>query len=84
MLRKILGSTNFYLGMTVSIVYQIDHLKHRVKKLAETPTVHSPAEYVAVRAARGDYFNASGIETLKCDYQFYKIITNPNNGQPRH
>jgi hypothetical protein len=83
MLRKIVGSVNFYLAATVHIVYEIDMLKGRIKKLAETETVNSAREYVIVRAARGDYFKPGGVETMKFDYEFYRIITNPQNGKPR-
>ena len=83
MLRKLFSSTNFYLAVTVNIIYEIDYLKRRIKKLAETEKVNSAAEYVAVRAARGDYFKPDGLETMKFDYKFYGIITNPQNGKPR-
>lgn len=84
MLKRILRSTNFYLSVAVSIVYEIDFLKARIKKLADTEKVNSASEYVAVRAARGHYFKTDGFETMKFDYKFYGIITNPRNGQPRH
>jgi hypothetical protein len=83
MLKRILRSAHFYLIVTVNIIYAVDTLKGRIKKLAETDQVNSAAEYVAVRAARGHYFKPDGFETLKFDYEFYGIITNPKNGQPR-
>jgi hypothetical protein len=84
MLRKIFGTTHFYLIVTVNIIYAVDTLKGRFKKFAETETVNSATHYVAVRAARGHYFKPDGFETMKFDYEFYGIITNPKNGTPRN
>lgn len=83
MLRKIFSSANFYVAVASSIVFHVDYLKRRIKKLADTETVNSAAEYIAVRAARGDYLKPDGLETMKFDYKFYGIITNPQNGKPR-
>jgi hypothetical protein len=84
MLKKLLGSVNFYAVASLNIMFAADHIKGRVRKLAKTETVHSAHEYVLVRLARGDYNNLSGLDTLKSDYKFYQIITNPKNGQPRN
>lgn len=84
MLKRILRSANFYVAVAASIVYHVDFLKLRIKKLADTETVNSAVEYVAVRTARGDYFKPDGFDALKFDYKFYGIITNPKNGQPRN
>jgi len=83
MLKRILRSANFYVAVASSIVFHVEFLQRRIKKLADTETVNSAAEYVAVRAARGHYFKPDGIDTMKFDYKFYGIITNPKNGKPR-
>lgn len=74
MLRKILGTTSFVLGATYSIVWYTEQLHKRVEKLAETDTVSRPLHYVAVRAARGDYYNADGPAQAIVDYKFFKTI----------
>lgn len=84
MFRKLLGSVNFYAVATLNLMFAADHIKLRIRKFANTQTVNSAHEYVLVRLARGDYSNPSGLDTMKNDFKFYQIITNPENGQPRN
>lgn len=83
MFKRILRSANFYVSVASSIVFHVEFLQRRIKQLADTETVNSAAEYVAVRAARGQYLKPDGFKTMKYDYEFYGIITNPKNGKPR-
>lgn len=74
MLKRLLLSANFYAVVALNLIYAADAIRDRIKTLAETETVYSAKEYVAVRFARGEYNSLDGIEQIRYDYQFYKQI----------
>ena len=78
MLKKLVGSANFYLVVGMNVVFATDEIKRRIKKLAETETAYSARQYVMIRAARGDYNNLKGFETIQYDYKFFDIVTKFN------
>jgi hypothetical protein len=79
MLRKILGSANFYLGTALSLMYATRELRYHIKKFGETETVYNERQYVMVRLARGDYNNSQMLSMMKTDYKFYKTISKFND-----
>jgi hypothetical protein len=75
MLKRMLITTNLVLATTLTAMHTYEVIKYKLKKLAETETVNNEAQYVLVRLARGHYNKPGGIEQMKSDYQFFKIIS---------
>jgi hypothetical protein len=75
-MRKTLATLNLLAGTTLTFLAVYEVLKVKIKSIAELETVQTEAQYVLVKAARGDYNKPGGIEMMKYDYKFFQIISN--------